>query len=105
MKKTYLRKGTSREPRETLQKSGQGAKSFLRMSDSETKQRKKKKKSKKVLSEDSLEDFREKKAKRGVVRFFIYVSFSRNRRENEKEYKKKSKRILTHIAYLYHKKK
>ena len=71
----------------------------------ETKQRKKSKKSKKILSEESLEDFREKKAKRGVVRFFIYVSFSRNRRENEKEYKKKSKRILTHIAYLYHKKK
>ena len=91
MKKTYLRKCNvpniythlnthyTHNPvnpvkRSKNPKSGQGAKSFLRMSDSETKQRKKKKKSKKVLSEDSLEDFREKKAKRGVVRFF-YLRF------------------------------
>ena len=47
----------------------------------ETKQRKKIKKSKKILSEESLEDFREKKAKRGVVRVFVlYFRRNANRR-------------------------
>ena len=40
----------------------------------ETKQRKK---SKKILSEESLEDFREKKAKRGVVRLCVFVFYFR----------------------------
>jgi hypothetical protein len=46
----------------------------------ETKQRKKSKKSKKILSEESLEDFREKKAKRGVVRLLFYFRRHANRR-------------------------
>ena len=41
---------------------------FLGMSAQETRKRIKKKKSSKILSEESLEDFREKQAKRGVVR-------------------------------------